>query len=358
MPCSATLFCFMRIVADVMGGDHGCGVVIEGVKLALEASSTITEVHLVGDEPSIQTGLKQARLDDQRIRIVHASEALTMEDKPVEGLRKKKDCSILRAMDLLKTGKADALISPGNTGGLVAASTIRLRKIDGVDRVGIATVIPTQENEFVLLDSGANVESRPHHLLHYAVMGSVYSREVLGYQKPRVGILSNGTEENKGNELTQEAFKLCRQADLNFIGNVEGHDLFHNRVDVVVCDGFVGNIVLKTIESFAKGLAGWLQTELTKNPIRMLGALLAKNALRTIKRRMDPDAYGGAPLLGLNGNVMKAHGSARERAIMNAIRLSTEAIQNQINQVIRDEIARANERVSAAKLSVPIPTAA
>jgi phosphate acyltransferase len=348
----------MRIAVDVMGGDHGCGVVIDGVKQALQTNGKISELFLVGNEKEIRTALSQSGLHDPRLKIVHASEVLSMEDKPVEGLRKKKDCSTLRAVDLLKDRKADALISPGNTGGLVAASTIRLRTIQGVDRVGIATVIPAQENEFVLLDSGANVESRPLHLLHYAVMGSVYSREVLGYKNPRVGILSNGTENNKGNELTLETFKLCKLIDLNFIGNVEGHDLFHNRVDVVVCDGFVGNIVLKTIESFAKGLVGWLQKELKKNPKRILGAMLAKNALRTIKRRMDPDAYGGAPLLGLNGNVMKAHGSARERAIMNAIRLSTDAVQNQINAIICQEVAKANERLASLKVSETVSASA
>ncbi len=349
----------MRIVVDVMGGDHGCGVVIEGVKQALQSNGKIRELFLVGHQDQIKQALAQSSVDDPRVRVVHASEVLTMEDKPVEGLRKKKDCSILRAVDLLKDGQADALISPGNTGGLVAAATIRLRKLEGVDRVGIATVIPTQKNEFVLLDSGANVGSRPMHLLHYAVMGSVYSREILGHKKPRVGLLSNGTEDNKGNDLTIETFKLCQQIDIDFIGNVEGHDLFHDRVDVVVCDGFVGNIVLKTIESFAQGLVGWLQQELTQNLRRILGAILAKNALRAIKRRMDPDAYGGAPLLGLNGNVMKAHGSASERAIMNAIRVSTEAVQHQINQVIRQEIERANDRLAASKVAtVSIPTAA
>jgi len=347
----------MRIAVDVMGGDHGCEVVIGGVKLALESGLGISEVFLVGDQVQITEALKRLRFQDSRVKTIHASEVLSMEDKPVEGLRKKRDCSILKAVDLLKECRAEGLISPGNTGGLMAASTIRLRKLEGVDRVGIATVIPAPKNEFVLLDSGANVESRPIHLLHYAVMGSVYSREVLGYKRPRVGILSNGTEENKGTELTQEAFKLCRQVDINFIGNVEGHDLFHNRVDVVVCDGFVGNIVLKTVESFAKGLVGWLQDELLKNPIRILGAFLARNALRTIKRRMDPDAYGGAPVLGLNGNVMKAHGSAGERAIMNAIRVTTEAVQHKINQTIQHEIESANERLATAKLDLSMTTA-
>lgn len=339
----------MRIVVDVMGGDHGPKVVIAGAKQALQANDRIRELYLVGQENEIRSHLKAANFHDPRLRIVHASEFLTMEDKPVEGLRKKKDCSILRAVDLLQQEKADALISPGNTGGLVAAATIRLRPLAGVDRVGIATVIPGPEGSFVLLDSGANVESKPSHLAHYAVMGTVYSREILGCKSPRVGLLCNGTEDNKGTELTREAFRLCKEIDVHFVGNVEGHDLFHNRVDVVVCDGFVGNIVLKTLESFAKGLVGWLQMELTKNPKRMLGAMLAKNAFRSIKRRIDPDAYGGAPLLGLNGNVMKAHGSAGERAMMNAIRVSSEAVHHNINDLIRNEVARANERLLALK---------
>jgi glycerol-3-phosphate acyltransferase PlsX len=267
----------------------------------------------------------------------------------VEGLRRKKDCSILRAVDLLKEGKADALISPGNTGGIVAASTIRLRLLEGLDRPGIATVIPAPKNEFVLLDSGASVECRPTHLLHFAIMGSIYSREILGCKRPRVGILSNGTEANKGTEMTQEAARLCKMVDLNFIGNVEGHDLFHDRVDVVVCDGFIGNIVLKTLESFAKGLASWLRDEITRNPIRMLGALLAKGAFRNIKRRTDSDTRGGAPLLGLNGIVFKAHGSASERAIMNGIGQAVQAVEHHITDIIRVEVAQASQRLAEAK---------
>jgi phosphate acyltransferase len=198
-----------------------------------------------------------------------------------------------------------------------------------------------------LLDAGANVECKPLHLLHYALMGSVYSQEILGYKNPRVGLLSIGTEDVKGNELTLGAFQLCKRVDLNFIGNVEGHDLFSNRVDVVVCDGFVGNIVLKTCESLATGIFAWLKSELSKTALRKAGAYLAKGAFRTIKHRMDPEAYGGAPLLGLNGNVMIAHGSARERAIMNAIRLATEAVQSQVNRIITEKVAAANERLEA-----------
>lgn len=332
-----------------MGGDHGPEVLIEGVRLALEDNSKISELFLVGREDEIHAAMKNTDCRDRRIRIVNASEVLTMEDKPVEGLRRKKDCSILRAVDLVKEGKADAIISTGNTGGIVAASTIRLRPIAGIDRPAIATVIPAPENDFVLIDSGASVECKPHHLLHFAVMGKIYSQQVLGYKNPRVGILSNGTEPNKGTELTQEAYKLCQRANFNFIGYIEGHDLFHNEVDVVVCDGFIGNVVLKTIESFARGLVGWLKNELSKNPKRMLGAMLASNALRTIKRRMDPDGPGGAPLLGLNGTVMKVHGSAKAKAMMNAIRVTGDAVAHQINQSIRDEIAAANARIESVK---------
>lgn len=280
-----------------------------------------------------------------------------MADKPVLGLRRKRDCSISRAVELVKEGQAEAIISPGNTGGVVTAATIKLRPLDAVERPAIVAVIPAPENDFVLVDAGANVECRPVHLLQFAIMGSVYAREILGYRRPRVGVLSVGTEDVKGNELTQETFKLCKQVELNFIGNVEGHDLFTNRVDVVVCDGFVGNIVLKTCESLAASMFRWLRQELTKNPKRQLGALLAKGAFRTIRQRVDPEAHGGAPLLGLNGNVVIAHGASRERAIMNAIGQAAQAVRNQMNLMIARAIARAGasllEHLPRPALSAP-----
>ena len=342
----------MRIAVDVMGGDHGCGVVIEGAIRALQADKRITALFLVGQKSEIHAALPRRGFRDHRVRVVHASEILTMEDKPVAAVRKKKDCSILRAVELVHDGKADAVVSLGNTGGIFAAATFKLGRIAGLDRGGIAAIIPTPDHHFVLLDSGANIECKPIHLAHYAVMGSVYSRAILGCKNPRVGILSIGTEETKGNELTLQAFKLCKQLDLNFIGNVEGHDLFRNNVDVVVCDGFVGNIVLKTAESLATALFSMLKRELTANPRRQLGALLAQNAFRAIRRRMDPEVYGGAPLLGFNGSVLKAHGSARERAITSALRVTTENLQHQVNQTIAEEIARANERIASLELNV------
>lgn len=348
----------MRIALDVMGGDHGCGVVVEGARRALEAGLRITALYLVGHQQEIHAAMDRAGLRDSRVHVVHASEFLTMEDKPVVALRKKRDCSILRAMNLVHEGRADAVISLGNTGGIFAAATLKLGRIPGVDRGGIATIIPTPEHRFVLLDSGANIECKPVHLAHYAVMGSVYAREVLGYARPRVGILSIGTEDSKGNELTREAFRLCRQLDLRFIGNIEGHDLFKDKVDVVVCDGFVGNVVLKTCESLATAMMHLLRSELGKNIKRQLGALLLQNAFRSIKRRIDPEVHGGAPLLGFNGHVFKTHGSARERAVMNAIRIAAESVEHHVNDLIAQEIARANERLAAVEADWSAPVTA
>ena len=341
-----------------MGGDHGCGVVIDGVKQALQTYSNISELHLVGQQTDIETALKRARCNDPRLRIHHASEVIVMEDKPLDAVRKKKDCSMVRAMELVRDGKAEAVISPGNTGALVASATFKIRRLDPVDRPAIATVVPSAKSEFVLLDAGANHECKPAHLLHFAIMGSIYSRELLHHKKPRVGILCNGSEETKGNDLTREAAKLCRQADLNFIGYVEGHDIFADQVEVVVTDGFVGNILLKSVEGMGKAIVRLLRRELTANPLRKFGAALAQGALQNIKRRMDPEAYGGAPLLGLNGVVIKAHGSAREKAFLNAIRVATETIHYRINETIVREVAQANERLGLNKPPGPSSAAA
>jgi glycerol-3-phosphate acyltransferase PlsX len=341
----------MRIAVDVMGGDHGCEVVIKGVKLAFEADHNISAVLLVGNQDQIRVALNQCALRNSRVDIVHASEVLTMEDKPLEGIRKKKDSSMVRAIELVRENKADAIISPGNTGALVAGS-MKLRRLEGVERPAIAARMPSRTGDFVLLDAGANPVCEPQHLAQFAVMGDVYAREILGCARPRVGVISNGSEESKGNELTREAARLCSQLDLNFIGYVEGFDLFNDAVDVVVADGFTGNVVLKTAESLGYAMKDILKTELCASPVRKLGAILAQGALRALKRRMDPEVYGGAVLLGLNGNVIKTHGSARERAFMNAIRVAAEEIRHGVNLIISQRIARANERLAAA------PTAA
>ncbi len=339
----------MRIAVDVMGGDRGCRVVIDGIKGALAAESAIRELHLVGNEAEINPALQASGLKDARVSVHHASEVLTMEDKPVVGLRRKKDCSILRAVDLVKDGRAEAVISSGNTGGILAAASIRLRTLEGVERPAISALMPSRKGSWVLIDAGANPESTPVQLMQNAVMGSVYAREMLGISRPRVGLLSNGAEEIKGTDLTREALKLCRQLDLNFLEFIEGHDLFADHVDVVVTDGFVGNIVLKSSEALGMAVITILKDELTANPLRRLGALLSAAGLRALKRRMDPQTYGGAPMLGLNGVVFKVHGSAQARAVQNAVAQVVQALRLRVNESIVREIAAAQKRTGSAQ---------
>ena len=339
----------MKIAVDVMGGDLGCEVVIDGIMQALRKCKQIEEIQIVGDELAINQSLDRLENIESRFKVIHASEVLLMEDKPVEGLRKKKNCSLAVAMDLVKTGKSDAIISPGNTGGVVAAAAIKLRTLSGVERPGIAAVIPSKNKNFILLDAGANLEGKPNHLMHYAIMGDIYAREVLGISKPNVGLMSVGTEESKGNELTQETLRLCKGLDLNFIGNIEGHDLFSDELDVVVTNGFVGNVLLKSCEQLAGVMMRWLKDELSSGIITKAGALLSQKAFRALKKRVDPDNVGGAPLLGVNGTVTIAHGSARKKAINNAICNTVEAVDHNINKLIIDAVAKANDKLLTNK---------
>jgi glycerol-3-phosphate acyltransferase PlsX len=338
----------MRIAVDVMSGDHGCGVVIEGAKCALESDRSIVSLYLVGNEAEILAARQQAGLTDSRVEVIHASEVLTMDDKPREGIRRKKDSSMVRAIELVHDGRADAIISPGNTGALVAGS-LKLRRLAGVERPALAARMPSRTGDFVLIDAGANPVCEPKHLAQFAVMGSVYAREILGQKKPRVGVLSNGSEESKGNDLTREAARLCSSLDLNFLGYVEGFHLFEDAVDVVVADGFTGNIVLKTAESLGYAMMHLLKGELTANPLRKFGAMLSQGAFRNLKKRMDPEVYGGALLLGLNGIVIKTHGSSRAPAIAHAIRVAAEEIRHNVNDKILLQIQRANETLAAAQ---------
>jgi len=332
----------MRIAVDVMGGDHGPGVVIGGLRMALRSGFRPDVVLLVGQQDRIEQELRDQGLQDDRLRVVHAAEVLTMDDRPVQALRRKPDCSIIRALELVAAGEADAAISMGNTGGIFAAATFKLGRLPGVDRGAIAAVIPTPERAFVLVDAGANIECKPLHLVQYAVMGSVYAREVLQVASPRVGLMNVGREDGKGNELTQEAFKLLKRTPLNFVGNIEGHDLFADRVDVVVCDGVVGNVILKTCESLALAMFGMLKRELNRNLKRRLGAMLASNAFRTLRRRLDPEAYGGAPLLGFQGTGLKVHGSARERAWCSALLITAQTLRHHVRETIAEQIAAPN----------------
>src|SRR2546430_7842726 len=283
----------MKIALDAMGGDFGPPNIVGGAVMALKEYSHISKLFLVGDTPQIEAELKKLRCMDRRSEIVHATQVVDMCDRAVDAVRRKKDSSVGRAVDLVKKGDAAAIVSAGHTGAAVAATTIKLRTLPGVDRPGIAAVIPSETKIFVLIDAGANSDPRPEHMLDYAIMGSVYSRHVLRYKNPSVGLMSIGDEDSKGSDLTKEVFKLLKQSNLNFRGNIEGHDLFADPVEVVVCDGFVGNVIIKTCESIGDAIFKWLKHELTKNAKRMAGAYLARNAFLTIKKKGNYEEDGG-----------------------------------------------------------------
>jgi glycerol-3-phosphate acyltransferase PlsX len=333
----------MKIALDAMGGDFGPENIVGGAVLALKEYPHIAKLFLVGDTPRIEKELKQHRCNDRRIEIVHATQVVEMSDGAVDAVRRKKDSSVSRAVDLVKKGDATAIVTAGHTGAAVAATTIKLRTLPGVDRPGIAAVIPSETNIFVLIDAGANSDPRAEHLLQYAIMGSVYSRHVLGYKSPSIGLMSIGDEDVKGSDLTKEVFKMLKQGGLNFRGNIEGHTLFADPVEVVVCDGFVGNVILKTCESLADAIFKWLKHELMKNKTRMAGAYLARNAFRTIKKKVNYEEHGGMPLLGVNGICIIAHGASTPLAIKNALRAATESIEHQVNPHIVEEVRRYHE---------------
>lgn len=346
----------MKIALDAMGGDYAPENTIEGAALALREYPDITKLFLVGDTARVQAELDKHQIKDDRIEIVHSTQIVEMTDGAVESVRRKKDSSVSRAVDLVKQGQADAIVSAGHTGAAVAATTIKLRTLPGVERPGIASLIPTESNVFVLIDAGANIDARPIHLLQYGIMGATYSRHVLGYPNPSIGLMSIGDEDVKGSDFTKEVFKLLKASSLNFRGNVEGHDLFENPVEVVLCDGFVGNVVLKTCEAIAHAIFQWLKHELKKSPIRMGGAWLARNAFKTIKKKTNYEEYGGSPLLGVNGICIIAHGSSTPLAIKNAIRVARESIAHQLNPHIVEEIKRFNETTAAKQQPTPAQT--
>jgi phosphate acyltransferase len=337
----------MRIALDAMGGDLGPSSLVAGAVMALREYPYIEQLYLVGDERQIESELQKHKCNDSRIDIVHATQVVDMSDRAWSAVRRKKDSSVSRAVDLVKYGQADAIVSAGHTGAAVAASMIKLRTLEGVDRPGIAAVLPTQFNVFVLIDAGANVDARPEHLLQYAIMGSVYSRHVLGYKNPTVGLVSLGEEDVKGTEKTKEVFKLLKRSSLNFTGNIEGRHLFEDPVEVVVCDGFVGNVILKTCESIAVAIFKWLKHELTRSPIRKVGAFLAKDAFLTIKDKTNYEEYGGSPLLGVDGICIIAHGASTPLAIKNALRVAAESIEHQVNPHIVEEIRRYHETTAS-----------
>jgi len=301
---------------------------------------------LVGDEAVLQPLLVKAGLTNQpTLALSHASEIITIDDKPLLAIRRKKDSSMMRAIELVKNGEAIAAVSCGNTGSLVAAGILKLRTLEGLDRAALAPVVPRADGYFILIDADANPDAQPEHLVHNAIIGSHYARIELGIAAPRVGLLTIGTEEGKGNSLIAETHDALKRIGslVNYVGPVEGFQLFFDHVDVVVCDGFVGNICINSWESLAKFFTGELRDQLQANPLRATGAYLAQGAFDALRRRINPERYGGAPLLGLKGNIIKAHGSSNRQSWKNAIRIANEVIQTDLNHRIEIDIALAND---------------
>ncbi len=337
-----------RIAVDAMGSDLGPSEIVEAVKLAFAEFHELNPITLVGDQMVLRPLLSSHGLTNHpKLGLFQASEVITMEDKPLVALKRKKDASMIRAIELVKSGEAGAAISCGNTGTLVAAGIVKLRTLDGVDRAALAPVIPRANGHFILIDAGANPEAKSEHLVHNAILGTHYCRMEFGIDRPRVGLLTIGTEEGKGNALITETHEsLKRIASLiNYVGPVEGFQVFTDEVDVLVCDGFVGNICLKSWESLVMFFGAEMKSFMYANPLRMLGGTLAKGAFRDLKHRVEPERFGGAPLLGLRGNLIKAHGSANRHALKNAIRDANAMIKTNLNHHIEADIARANEAI-------------
>jgi len=330
-----------------MGGDFAPKNNVEGAVLALKEYPHIEKLFLVGDAMAVGAEVKRIGYQDQRLEIFHASEVVDMHESAAKAIRQKKDSSISRSIDLIKNGSAQAVISAGHTGAAVAASVLKLRTLKGIERPAVACLLPTEVGVFVLIDAGANPDSSPENLLQFGILGSVFSEQVLGNKRPKVALLSIGEEDLKGNDITKEAFKLLKASSLNFQGNIEGRDLYENPADVVVCDGFTGNVVLKTSESIAYAIFGWLRRELNRGLVRKIGAGLARGAFRDIYKKTNAEEYGGMPLLGLNGVCIIAHGSSSPVAIKNAIRAAAESVKQDLNPHILRKLEIYNENVAA-----------
>ncbi|WP_342566830.1 phosphate acyltransferase PlsX [Psychrobacillus sp. FSL K6-4046] len=320
----------MKISIDAMGGDNAPHEIVKGAYEALEAFDDLNII-LYGDESKLESLVTK----HDRLTVVHTDEVIEGTDEPVRAIRRKKNSSMVKMAESVKSGEADACVSAGNTGALMAAGLFVVGRIDQVDRPALAPTLPTIDGKgFVMLDLGANSDAKPEHLQQFAVMGSVYAEKVRGIQNPRVGLLNIGTEDKKGNELTKAAFLLLKETPVNFIGNVESRDLLNGVADVVVTDGFTGNMVLKTIEGTAGAMFTLLKEAFNTSTKTKISALLVKEQLKGIKNKLDYSEYGGAGLFGLKAPVIKAHGSSNSRAVFHAIRQARTMVENNVSEII------------------------
>jgi len=328
----------VRIAVDAMGSDRSPYVEIEG---AIEAAKEFRhEIILVGDEAILKKELERYRPYPKNITTYHASEVVGMAEPAITPIRKKKDSSISICVELIKKGVADALVSAGNTGAVVCAATLNLGLLPGVERPGIAIVFPSLKGPSLIIDVGANIDPKPTHILQYGLMADAYSKRILGRSNPTIGLLNVGEEVTKGTDFVKETHALLSASRLNFIGNVEGRDIYTGKRDVILCDGFVGNVVLKVSESVAFTITELLKRELKSSLLARFSVVLAKSAFRNFKRKIDYAEYGGAPLLGINGAVIISHGSSNPKAIKNAIRVACEFNEKAVNDHIMEEIEK------------------
>ena len=331
----------MRIVLDAMGSDHYPDPEVRAAGIAAQKFGD--EILLVGNEDLLTPKLEAFKVSD-KVKIIHAPEVLEMTDKPAASARGKAKNSMAVGMDLLKTGQGDAFVTAGNTGGAMVNGLFRLGRVRGVKRPALTGVFPTQNGQCVVLDIGANADCKPEYLLQFALMGSIYAEKIYKIQKPRLALMSNGEEAGKGNELTKAAYELLEKSPLNFIGNVEAKEVYGGQVDVLVTDGFTGNVFLKTSEAVAKFMTGLLKEELMSSTRTKLGALLAKPAFDTLRRTMNSDEIGAIPLLGLDGLVLVGHGRSNADALVSAIRAARHAVEVNLLEAVREGILQQMQR--------------
>jgi len=330
----------MKIIVDAMGGDYAPEVVIKGSVQAMNEFGA--EIVLVGDENRLAPLLKKAEYTPDMINIHHATEVIGMSEPAATSIRRKRNSSIVVGVNLVKTGEGEAFVSAGNTGAVVCAATLGLGLLSGVERPGIALVVPTLKDISLVIDVGANIDPKPTQLLQYGIMGDAYFRHILNRSDPKVGLLNIGEEEAKGTDFIKETRELLEKSSVNFIGNVEAKDLFSGKCDVIICDGFVGNVALKVSESAAETMQVFLKRHLLSNPLGKLGILLLLPTLKRFKKDLDYAEYGGAPLLGVNGVVIIGHGRSNAKAIKNAIRVAKEEVERKFNEKILEAIKVSN----------------
>ena len=334
----------IRVAVDAMGGDNAPAEIVKGAVEALKASTDL-KVILVGQEEAVQQELSKYQYDASRMEVVNATEIIEMAEPPVQAIRSKKDSSIVVAMKLVKNGEADAFVGAGSTGAVLVGGQLIVGRLKGVERPPLAPLLPTEKGASLLIDCGANVDARPSHLVQFAKMGSIYMENVMGVKNPRVGLVNIGAEEEKGNALVKETFPLLKECkELNFIGSVEARDIPQGVCDVIVCEAFVGNVILKLYEGVGATLIEKVKQGMMTSLRSKIGALLVKPALKETLKSFDASQYGGAPLLGLNGLVVKTHGSSKAVEVKNSILQCVQFTKQEINQKIRENIIKEEQK--------------